>query len=198
MDTLPDRLPERVTGPRLTMRRWRHDEAAQLNAVVARNVEHLRPWMPWARHEPMTVAERVTLIEGWTREWEDGGDAFLGVFLDGEAIGSSGLHRRVGPGALEIGYWIDADHTRQGYATELTEALTTAAFEADGIERVEVHVDEANEPSTGVPVKLGFTRARVDEREPEAPGERGRMVIWTMTRDDWRAAQDQASPNRSR
>ena len=141
--------------------------------------------MPWAKFEPLTIAERVALIEGWTRDWEDGGDAYIGVFLDGEVIGSSGYHRRVGPTAVEIGYWIHIDHLRQGYATEVTSALTTAAFGVPGIDRVEIHTDEANEASAGVPAKLGFHRERVDTRQPAAPGESGQLVIWTVTREAW-------------
>jgi RimJ/RimL family protein N-acetyltransferase len=180
-----DRLPDLIKTPRLTLRRWRHDQAAIVDAVVRANLDHLRPWMPWIKFEPLTRAERVSLIEQWTRDWEDGGDVVMGVFLDGAAIGGTGLHRRVGPGAIEIGYWIDGAHTRQGYATEITAALTTAALDLDDIDTVHVHVDEVNEASAGVPAKLGFTRQRVDEREPGAPGESGRLGIWTIDADTW-------------
>jgi RimJ/RimL family protein N-acetyltransferase len=180
-----ERLPERITGPRLTLRRWHHDEARLLSAAIVDSIDHLRPWMPWVKFEPLTVAERVTLIEGWTREWEGGGDCYFGVFLDGDVVGGSGLHRRVGPNAIEIGYWIHPAHVRRGYATELTAAMTTAAFDVPTIERVEVHTDEANEASAGVPAKLGFHRERVDLREPQAPGETGRLVIWTTTKEAW-------------
>lgn len=184
-NSLPERLPDHVKTPRLTLRRWRHDQAAVINTVVRANLDRLRPWMPWIKFEPLTLAERVALIERWTREWEEGGDLILGVFLDGDAIGGTGLHRRVGPRAIEIGYWIDGDHVRHGYATELTAALTTMALGLDDIDTVHVHVDEANEASAGVPSKLGFTRLRVDEREPQAPGETGRQVVWTMDADAW-------------
>ncbi|WP_395152712.1 GNAT family N-acetyltransferase [Ilumatobacter sp.] len=186
IDGADDRLPERIQTPRLLLRRWQHDEASMLDNLVESNVKHLRPWMPWIKFEPQTVSERVTLIETWTREWEDGGDVVLGTFLDGFAIGSCGLHRRVGPGALDIGYWIADDHTRRGFATEATSALTTTAFGVAGIERVEVHTDEANEASAGVPAKLGFRRDRVIQRAPEAPAESGRLIIWTMAKADWR------------
>ena len=176
------RLPDRVESERLVLRRWQHDEAAVLHAAVAASIDHLRPWMPWVAFEPLTIAERVTLIEGWTREWEEGGDALYGVFLDGAAIGNCGLHRRGAENELEIGYWIAATHTRRGYATELTSSLTDAALDIDGIDRVQVVTDEANTASAGVPDKLDFERERVELREPKAPGETGRMVIWVTSR----------------
>lgn len=180
-------LPDQVDTPRLRLRRWHHDEAGALAAAVAASVEHLRPWMPWISFEPLTRAERVQLIEGWTREWEDGGSVVFGVYLDNEVVGGSGLHRRSGPGTLDIGYWIHVDHVRHGYATELTTALTSAAFAIDGIEVVHVQTDEANEASASVPAKLGFSRSRINVRAPAAPGESGREIDWTMTPDVWAA-----------
>ena len=141
--------------------------------------------VPWIAVEPLTMAERVSLIEGWTADWESAGDAVYGVFLDGEALGCCGLHRRGAANELEIGYWIAGMHTRQGYATEVTTALTDAALAIDGIDRVQVVTDEANTASAGVPEKLGFTRERVEIREPNAPGETGRMIIWTVTSGAW-------------
>lgn len=178
-------LPARVDAPRLTLRRWQHADAGALSAGVTASLEHLRPWMPWIKFEPLTLAERVQLIEGWTRDWEEGGDVVFGVFLDGEVIGAAGLHRRSGPGTLDIGYWVHVDHLRRGYATELTAALTTAAFGIDGITVVHVQTDEANEPSASVPAKLGFTRSQIIECDPEAPGESGRHIDWTMTPEVW-------------
>ena len=184
-DASIDTLPSQVTSPRLTLRRWHHDEATLLSAGVAASIDHLRPWMPWARFEPLTFAERVQLIEGWTRDWEEGGDAVFGAFLDGEMIGSAGLHRRSGDRTLDIGYWIHVDHVRHGYATELAAALTTAAFGIDGVEAVHIQTDEANKASASVPAKLGFRRFSTTERVPEAPAESGRLIDWTMTPGVW-------------
>ncbi len=117
--------------------------------------------------------------------WEAGGDSVLGVFREGQPIGGTGLHRRLGPDVLEIGYWIDAAHTGNGFATELVRALTTAAFAVPGIPRVEIHHDEANVASGAIPRRRGFTLARQDERQPTAPAEVGVEYQWVMWREDW-------------
>jgi len=45
------------------------------------------------------------------------------VIVDGEIAGSIGLHGRIGPGALEIGYWVHRAWTRRGLATAASAAV---------------------------------------------------------------------------
>jgi len=104
------------------------------------------------------------------------GAAVLGP--DGEFVGTIGLHRRLGDDAVEIGYWTVAGKTRRGYATAAARALTQVALSLPGVRRVEIHCDEANTASAGVPRKLGYRLDRVEQHEREAPGERGRRMIW--------------------
>src|SRR5438093_1311993 len=80
-----------------------------------------------------------------------------------------GLHRRIGPGGLEIGYWVHVDHVGHGYATTAAGALTTLAFEDPAITHVEIHVEPANAASNRVPEKLGFELVGKKRVEPEAP-----------------------------
>src|SRR4051794_27605927 len=103
----PTRLPGELAGVRVVLRRWRTRDASQLTAAVTRNLEHLRPWMPWIAYEPLLDSDRVALFETWERSYLDGGDVVYGVFRDRQAIGGCGLHKRRGPHGLEIGYWID-------------------------------------------------------------------------------------------
>jgi len=180
-----DRLPDTIASERLTLRRWVPEDAAALCAAVEENLEHLRPWMPWIAGEPKSVEARVALINQWTGEWERGGDVVIGALLDGVIVGSTGLHRRRGPTVLEIGYWVHRDHTRKGIATELSAALTTAAFTVPGIERVEIHHDKANEASGGIPRSLGYTRMDETQVAITSPGEVGVDCRWQMTREDW-------------
>ena len=111
-------LPERIEGPDgLVLRRWVADDAEALGRAVAESAEHLRPWMAWIADEPMALDQRRALIGEWGRVWSAGGDVILGIFLDGEIVGGGGLHRRIAPDGLEIGYWIHSDFLRRGLAT---------------------------------------------------------------------------------
>ena len=179
-------LPERLTGPGgLLLRRWSLADAHQLSTAVAESQEHLRPWMAWAAEEPLTIAQRRELIIGFERNWRDGGDAVLGIFLDGRVIGGCGLHRRLARDGLELGYWIHPRYTRRGLATAAARLLTDGALALSRITHVEIHHDKANVASAGVPRKLGFSLLAEVPDEIEAPAEIGIECRWRMDRQQW-------------
>jgi RimJ/RimL family protein N-acetyltransferase len=111
-----------------------------------------------------------------------------GIFnRDGSQIlGSSGLHTRIGEGALEIGYWIDKDHINQGLATENSAALTRIAFEVMHVRRVEIHCDPNNQASAAVARKLGYTHeATLRERSLNYDGQPSDSMIWSLLAADY-------------
>ena len=180
-----ERLPEVAHAGEITLRRWRAGDGEALHEAIVANVEHLRPWMAWIQFEPQTVAEREALIVGWDQSWRDGGDVLFGIWRGDQLVGSCGLHRRIGEGGLEIGYWIHVDHVGQGLATLAAGAATELAFATPGIDRVEIHHDVTNVASARVPEKLGYTLVGqvVAARPDVAPAETGMDCIWRVTRE---------------
>jgi ribosomal-protein-serine acetyltransferase len=179
-------LPEFLAGDGdLVLRRWVIDDALCLAQAVGDSLEHLRPWMPWAAQEPLALAERCKNIAAWEQDWRAGGDLVMGVFVNGLVAGGCGLHHRIGPDGLEIGYWIHPAFLRQGIATAAARLLTNAAFHQSEIARVEIHHDKANVASAGVPRKLGFRLSREVPDEPEAPAEVGISCEWQITPAEW-------------
>ncbi len=101
---------------------------------------------------------------------------------EAELLGGVGLYRRVGPGALEIGYWVRSDRTGRGIATEAARALTGAAFATAGVDRVEVHCDPRNAASAAVPGKLGYRHRETREGDARTPdGEPRATMIWELS-----------------
>ncbi len=179
-------LPEYLPGESgLVLRRWVTADAPRLAQAVGESLEHLRPWMPWVAQEPVPLAERHQRIATWEQDWRAGGDLVMGVFVDGAVAGGCGLHHRIGPKGLEIGYWIHPAFLRQGIATAAARLLTNAALHQAEITRVEIHHDKANVASAGVPLKLGFRLMREVPDEPEAPGEIGISCEWQVRRAEW-------------
>lgn len=164
------------------LRRWGVEDVDVLFRLVSDNLEHLRPWMPWARE--VSLNEQRAFLVHLQETWEQRTDFGYAVTLpDSRPIGSMGLHARAGPGTLEIGYWIGSAHTGRGYATAAAGALTRAALALPGVERVEIRCDVANKASAAVPRKLGFTLVEVVTRHAAAPAETGRGMIWAVERD---------------
>lgn len=192
-------LPQETEAEGLVLRRWVTAEAPALHEAVVASVEHLRPWMAWIRHEPLTVPERADLIAGWERDWLDGGDVVFAIWQDATVVGGSGLHRRIGENGLEIGYWVHADHVGRGIATTASRAATDLAFTVADIDRVEIHHDVTNAASRRVPEKLGFVAVAeaAAKREDLAPAETGTDCIWRTTRSSWRALTDPSARART-
>jgi RimJ/RimL family protein N-acetyltransferase len=178
--------PEQLSGDLITLRRYRLSDGPALKESVEASREHLRPWMPWAARESSDPSDNEYLQKAVS---EFGGDhaADYAIILNtsGRYVGGCGLMPRIGPEALEIGYWVDVRYVRRGIATQAAGLLTDAALQTPEIGRVEIHADEANAASNAVPQWLGYRLERTDCRNPLAPGESGRMLIWTVSREKW-------------
>lgn len=189
------RFPATIVGPRVTLRVWHLDDEPVLTAVVTASADHLRPWMAWVAAEPLDRIGRRRYIAGTIRDYLAGREVHYGIFLTdvdaapgGELIvGGCGLHDRAEPDTLAIGYWVHADHVRNGIATEAVRMLTTAALDVAGIERVEIVHHDENHASGAVPKRLGYRRDHSEDR-PAASGRPGLHHIWATTATEWRAS----------
>jgi len=197
--------PERVTAGPLVLRRMEVEDAGIIAAVVGESLDHLRPWMPWATRDAADRRTQLARITESDELWESGTDYIYAIFApgdgkdgskpvgdrstgnrDGALVGTIGLHRRAAENVIEIGYWIAVAQTRRGYGTAAARVATSVAAELPGIRQVEIHCDEANVASAAIPRKLGYRLDRTEPHAPEAPGERGRRMIWVWdsgTRD---------------
>ena len=183
-------LPEIVDGSSsVRLRRWLVGDAEALQQLVLGSIDHLRPWMPWVAEEPLTLEQRRAKIVDWENDWRRGGDVVMGIFSDGAAAGSCGLHRRIGPGGVEIGYWIHPAFLRRGLATEAARLLTGAAFSLPRIDRVEIRHDTANHASAGIPRKLGYRLIGTSRDAVPDPAGVGIAHHWRMTRPEWTDSQ---------
>jgi RimJ/RimL family protein N-acetyltransferase len=148
--------PRQIATARLVLRAWRPEDAPHLKHAIDSSLEHLRPWLPWAWDEPSPLEEIAARLARFTDNFATGKDWLYGIFTPDErtVIGGTGLHPRIGPGGVEIGYWIAVQQTHKGYATEVARALTMAAFALLEIERVEIRCDPRNVASANLPRQL--------------------------------------------
>jgi RimJ/RimL family protein N-acetyltransferase len=149
---------------------------------VSASLDYLQPWMPWATAEAAVRKTQLTRVAEADQLWEAGTSHIYSVLTagDGTLVGEIGLHRRTDDASAEIGYWIAASQAGRGFGTLAADAMTSVALALPGVNRVEIHCDEANKPSAAIPRKLGYRLDRVEQRMPEASGETGRLMIWVL------------------
>jgi RimJ/RimL family protein N-acetyltransferase len=176
-------LPERVDlHDGLHLRWFTEADADAIARSVGESLEHLRPWMPWANAESADVEFQRRRLRTLPALRDRGEEWQYGLFRTGSdaVLGSFGLMTRRGPGTLEIGYWLHVDQGGQGFATAAASALTSIARAIPRVDLVIIWCDEANVRSAAIPQRLGYALKRTETRPPEAPGESGRMQIWTI------------------
>ena len=154
------------------------EDAVSVAAAVGANLDHLRPWMPWANERSADPAFQRARINGLASLASTGTEWQYGLFGDGAFLGSFGLMTRRGPGTLEIGYWLCADATGTGRATRATSALAGVGESMTGIEELWIVCDEANARSAAVARRCGFELCRTYADEPQAPGENGTKLVF--------------------
>jgi RimJ/RimL family protein N-acetyltransferase len=171
---------EEVRSARLMLRRVHVDHAHGIALAVGASLDHLKPWMAWATWEAAEPRTQLIRVAEADELWETGSDFIYSIMLQPEqtVIGEIGLHRRVGEGGVEIGYWVAARYAGLGLGTEAARMLTEVALALPGVTRAEIHCDEANQASAAIPRKLGYRLDRIDPHQPEAPGEQGRRMVW--------------------
>jgi RimJ/RimL family protein N-acetyltransferase len=185
--------PYRIETERLVIRCYDPGDAPLLKAAVDSSVEHLSEWMPWARLEPQTLAQKVELIRVFRSQFDRDENFVYGIFAadESELLGGSGFHKRSNEGSLEIGYWVAAGAVRQGIATEVAAVQTRVGLELCGLDRIDIQVDARNERSLRIPRKLGFTEEGTLRRrlDPGAEGEPRRdSTVFTMLAEELAAS----------
>lgn len=162
------------------LRAWSVTDAEALRPAIAASEAHLRAWTPWVVDGRVPGQTMEQQLARHAADFAAGVEWRYGIFtLDGsEVLGGCGLYPRIGPGALEIGYWLAVGHTGRGLATRAARALTKVAFALPGVQAVEIRCDRGNVASVRVPQRLGYRLDAADAGVPE------KLLVWRMTRDE--------------
>jgi RimJ/RimL family protein N-acetyltransferase len=177
----------RIQTRRLVVRCYEPSDARLLADSIAENVEHLKPWMPWAHNEPEPFESKVERVKRFRGLFDMGEDFIYGIFDPDEKrlLGGTGLHTRIGDEQLEIGYWIHKDYINQGLVTESTAALVKVAFEVLLVHRLEIHCDPGNHASATIPRKLGFTHEGTLRAKTRFLDHWSDSMIWAMLEGEY-------------
>lgn len=157
-----DLTTEVVRTDRLVLRPYRPGDVDTV--YRAGQDPDLQRWLT-ALPSPYTREAAAEFVTGIApRGREAGTDLSCAIEVDGELVGSCGLHAlttgRLGP---EIGYWVAPWARRCGYAAEAARGLADWAI-GRGAARVHLFTDVGNTASQAVARRAGFTREGVVRR----------------------------------
>ncbi len=188
----PPSPPALLKTARLILRAWSPADAVALKAALDASRPELARFTPWVLDESDSVGALRQKLARFAERFHSGTEwryAIATQLAPTLPIGECGLYPRVGPSALEIGYWLAVSATGHGFATEAAAALTAQAFRLSHIEHVEIRCDPANAPSMRVPQRLGYRARPAVVREDDADARRrGEVVVWDLDRASVRRA----------
>ena len=178
----------RIETERLLIRCYQPADAHLMHTAITGSLDHLRPWIPWARQEPRELEWMENFVRLFRGQFDLGQDAVFGIFnkQETEQIGGTGLHNRIGKDAREIGYWINVRHIGRGYATEAVAALIRVAFEIEQLSRLEIRCAPGNVASRRIPQKLHFQHElTLKDHYTDVQGKPIDTMVWVLHRQDY-------------
>lgn len=174
----------KIETERTIVRCYKPSDALLLKEAVDLSLEHLKPWMPWAKYEPQTLQQKVELLRTFRGQFDLDKDYIYGIFNkdETELIGGTGLHTRIAKNGREIGYWVSEKYQGQGLITEVVKALIKTGFDILDLNLIEIHCNPENTRSAKIPEKLGF-ELEATLKNRLLNGEIRDTMLWSMFKD---------------
>jgi ribosomal-protein-serine acetyltransferase len=140
-------------------------EADEIFAVVDRERDRLREWLPWVDTTTDVEIER-RFLETLEVSNADNSGLHTTIRDDDGFLGMVGLRINLMHASAEVGYWLAAAATGRGVITKAVAALVDVSFGVLGLHRFELLAATGNKPSRAVAERLGMTQEGV-RREAE-------------------------------
>lgn len=170
----------------LALRRFSLDDAEPLFALIDRDRQYLRRWLPWV---DLTLApNNVRNFIAVTLEQARNHNGFhCAIAKDTALIGTVGLHSVDWPNRkTSVGYWLGSAYSGHGYMTAAVHRVVSHCFDVLKLHRVEIRCAVGNEKSRAIPLRLGFIEEGV-LRENEWLGDHFvDHTVYAMLAPAWR------------
>lgn len=154
------------------------DDAPAIAAAVLANLEHLRPWMPWAS-DAYGLDDALAWIRGLVDPSEH---RFVIVDEADRILGSCGINRIDSLNqTANLGYWLRADATGSGHATRATRLVAGYGLALDDVALVTIEMSTRNEASRRVAERAGATYEGILRSRLVLRGERHDVHVFSIS-----------------
>jgi RimJ/RimL family protein N-acetyltransferase len=188
--------PYLLRSPRLILRCPQPEDAARRKEAVDSSGDHLGRLFSLTP-ESMALEAHLAHVRKCRGGFDLDQDRCYGAFEPdtGRMVGETFLMKRVGIGALEVGYWLRRDAVGKGLATEMAAAMVKTAFEHDKVKRMDLMTDVDNAKSAAVAKRLGFTfEGRLRDRQFAPHHPRADLLCFTLLSTEYPQTQSSQLP----
>lgn len=180
----------RIVTARLTLKTLSSvDAAALLKYRAEGEVLRFQHFHPTSIDDALSFIARATQYFNVENSWHQ-----FGVFFEKRLIGDIGVHFLGQNGkTCEIGYTVDPNYQRRGYASEAVRGMLEYLFDQLEKEHVFAVVDPRNTASIGLLRKLGCSefsprpRNLVTSKNLDVPAFSNQEICYALSREEWRA-----------
>ena len=161
-------------------------DAAELNALVENNFEHIRKWSGWLKVKERPVEQTRDWIKRNRKRFGSGDGYEMAIWYRGRLAGQIGYNYFDQENLrTEIGYWLGSSFQGKGLITKASAALIENAFADLGLNRVEIRCGSENWKSRKVAERLGFNEEGVARQAEWLHHRFIDLVVYSMLSGDW-------------
>ena len=170
----------------VSIRSWRIEDAERIAIALNNpNVQNnLRDGIPL----PYTVRDAESFIRS-TLDAEPDSQYHFAIVVDGEAVGSIGISRKVNVHRLtaEMGYYLAEPHWGRGIVTQAVKSACGYIFANTDIVRIFAEPYAYNSASCRVLTKAGFTLEGILRKNAIKNGEVLDMMLYSILKEEYGA-----------
>lgn len=186
-------IPEHVVTARLSLRSYRPGDGPVYFQAVRTNWSHLYEFLPpelmaWQSETDAEIRIRQLMAEWQMRRlflfgmWEQRTGAYVGETY----LANADWHVP----CIELGYFLLANSTGQGFATEAARGVIRFAFEHLRVMRIELHCAADNQASINLAVRCGFQQeGHFRQRHRKKDGTIVDRLWYGLLFSEWQALQ---------
>jgi len=172
--------------PDLDLRLLEERHAAPVFALVDRDREYLREWLPWV-DSTQRQEDSLSFIRASLEQFASNSGFAAGVWWNEQFVGVVGTHkidwlnRKV-----ELGYWLGKNFQGQGIMTDASRAAVTHLLVEMDLNRVTIQCATGNAKSCAIPRRLGFSLEGTLRDGQLLNGRYEDLLMFAMLRRDWK------------
>jgi ribosomal-protein-serine acetyltransferase len=172
--------------PDLDLRLLEERHAAPVFALVDRDREYLREWLPWV-DSTLKQEDTQSFIRASLEQFASNSGFAAGVWWNEQFVGVVGTHkidwltRKV-----ELGYWLGKNFQGQGIMTDASRAAVTHLLVEMDLNRVTIQCATGNAKSCAIPRRLGFSLEGTMRDGQLLNGRYEDLLMFAMLRRDWK------------